>query len=92
MDIFDKVITDHKAVVEIYKDKISSLELNRLAQFDLLTTQQNKIEELTKKLVKSNKDYCPERIGYDVGYKYIHEHCDGLNCDQCTADQIAKGK
>jgi hypothetical protein len=40
--------TDHKAVVEIYKDKISSLEENRLAQFDLLTNQKNKIEELEK--------------------------------------------
>jgi hypothetical protein len=49
------------------------------------------IEDLTKRLIKSNKDYCPERIGYNVHYKYIHEHCDGLNCDQCTADQIAKG-
>jgi hypothetical protein len=85
------LITDHKAVVDIYKDKIASLEENRLAQFDLLTNQKNKIEELTKKLIKSNKDYCPEKIGYEVGYKYIHEHCDGLNCDQCTADHIAKG-
>jgi hypothetical protein len=52
---------------------------------------QSIIEDLTKRLIKSNKDYCPERLGYEVNYKYIHEHCDGLNCDQCTADQIAKG-
>jgi hypothetical protein len=44
----DKLIADHKAVVEIYKDKISSLEENRLAQFDLLTIQQKKIKELEK--------------------------------------------
>ena len=50
------------------------------------------IEDLTKRLIKSNKDYCPERIGYEMNYKYIHEHCDGLNCDQCTADQIEKGE
>jgi len=52
---------------------------------------QRRINELTEKLIKSNKDYCPERIGYEVGYKYIHEHCNGLDCDKCTRDQIDKG-
>jgi hypothetical protein len=87
----DKLIVDYKSIVETMQNTVDYQKETMKVYYDKLQTLRNKIEELTKKLIKSNKDYCPERIGYEVGYKYIHEHCDGLNCDQCTADQIAKG-
>ena len=48
------------------------------------------IEDINN-LIKQYPDYCPEVIGYEVGYQYVHNHCGVDPCYKCWIDTINRG-
>ena len=83
--------SDHKAVVETLTKEASHYR-NKFYDMESINAElENKIEELTTKLIEAHRKYCPEVAGYSVDYKYVHENCNGNECDKCWRDQIAKG-